>query len=814
MSTEQLGKDPAPSAIRYLVLASAFTCLITAISFVQAQIGTSTQEEQFYQQAIAGFGMISVVTMVEWFLLRRSRKMVGPYGFALVFEIFKTILLNIATIEYMEIVSGAASPFFLHQMISLAIIFMLALTKVARTRIDQLAQKDISRNLLNLLPTLLIIALFMGTYITEIVGLATPRQSTRFEDYEKKDINWELYNTPTWDATYLLENLLDQFTAGLQNPYKALFNVSSDQSDRSFPPAYWRIGSLTTYELHGSPSGTDVIGWWRYDPLGYRSLTPTVEGTPYSHEIDESDRTARFTVQIPLDYSEELVDVSVHNSFPNCLPTTWNGEFGSYVDAASFELYDASGSSLSIDSAESQEIYPYPYGSSFDDLLGIYADVAIDDETSSEEGIFEYTMDYKNVSDTIYDAAMFSTTKDEYENILSPSDWSDTQAIYLQLPNETGTLPNPCYVHDRSLSNNNNKYEVWAPLVVSNAYECTNENQTVFAQALADMQRLAPQQYINTDPRVTAAIGLPSSPDPINVTDSTGKLGLMFDFDMWLGNQLGTMAHPEDNEDYNEWFLFNGNGVSIHFASLFVTLMRLRGIPSRVVVGYLGGEASEDGSKRIITNMMLHAWAEVLVPIKEIDTSGPQPIIEDRVEWVSFDPLLKFMADVLPIGTPIDVPVLSTVKKCFLINSSWPYHTYGPAESLAKPWNVNKTTVNGESISWNDTIIDFQDNLNISARLMMVSGSILDNKWNPWQPSCDYLDQKIDFYVGNSPSETAPKTLIESSSIDGSGFASVKFEYDVLEYGDTVWFFAEVIFDKDTPFQYSLIVKSDRYRVY
>ncbi len=811
MSTEQLEKDPAPSAIRYLVLASAFTCFITAISFLQAQVGTSTHEEQFYQQAIVGFSLISVITMLEWFLLRRSRKMIGPYGFTLAIEIFKTILLNFATIEYMETISGASSPFFLHQMISLAIIFMLALTKVARTRIDQLAQKDISRNLLNLLPTLLIIALFMGTYITEIVGLATPRQRSRFEDYEKKNINWELYNTPTWDATYLLENLLDQFTAGLQNPYDALFNVSSDQTDETYPPAYWRIGSLTTYELHGTSSGTDVIGWWRYDPLGYRTLTPFEEGTPYSEEITESERTAQFRVQIPLDYSDEIVDVSVHNSFPNCLPTTWNGKSGSYVDAGSFNLYDASGSDLVIDSAKSREIYPSDYGNNFNDLLGIDAAVSITDDTSSEEGIFEYTMDYKNISDTIQAAATFSKSKDDYDSILSPSEWSDIQAIYLQLPNETGTLPSPCHVHESStVTNNNNEYGVWAPWVVGNASECTVENQTVFSQALAEMQRLAPEYYINSQETIP---GLQTG--TISLPDSTGKLGLGFDFDMWLGNQnpLELMAHPADHEDYNEWFLYNGNGVSLHFASLFVTLMRLRDIPSRVVVGYLGGEASEDGSKRIITNMMLHAWAEVLIPIVEIIPGNP-PSVDSRVEWVSFDPLLKFMSDILPIGTPIDVPVLSAVANTLLIDSDWDHQSYGPFNSLPA-WN--HTTVfddsNDDQIHDGDQILNLQQTLNVSARLMMIT-SVTENEWMTWQPSCDYLDTEMSFYLDTSNQLTPAAVLMGTSSIDGSGLGSVSFDYDVFEHGDTVWFFAVVIFDEGTPLEYSIYARSDRYRIY
>ena len=107
MSTEEkLGRDPAPAAIRYLVLLSAFTSLLTIITFLPNLSGASTQEQNFFQSAIPGFTFFFFVSIVEWFALRRSRKMltyiadvipfVGPYGFALVAEVVKSLLLVVA----------------------------------------------------------------------------------------------------------------------------------------------------------------------------------------------------------------------------------------------------------------------------------------------------------------------------------------------------------------------------------------------------------------------------------------------------------------------------------------------------------------------------------------------------------------------------------------------------------------------------------------------------------------------------------------------------------------------------------------------
>lgn len=800
MSTENLEKDPAPSAIRYLVLGSALVSLLTALSFIQAQIGTSTQEEQFFQSAMLGFSVITGLTLIEWFLLRRSRKMIGPYGFAFVIEIMKTILLNLTTIAYIEAVSGASSSqFFLHQIISLGIIFMLALTKVARTRIDQLAQKDISRNLLNLIPTLLIIALFMGTYVTEIVGLGTPRQRRNFEDYTDKYIDWDLYNTPTWDATYLLENLLDQFTAGIQFPNEALFNVSNTiGSDPTFPPSYWRLGSLETYEYFNK--GQDpTTRWTSVDPIAYRVLTPYTTGTPYSDEIDMPDRTAQYTVTVPLDYSDSIADVSVNPSFTNYLPTTWNGRNGSYIDVNSFKLYDANGNELNTVSMESKEAYPGAYGPSFHDLLGIYADVRTS-EMSTDEGIFEYTMNYKDITETLYDAAMWSKTKDDYPSVLAggTSEWRDIETLYMHYPNTIQEIPESPNVHGVVKSRVYNNYTDWAPLVVDAAGNCTVEGQTVFSQAYSEMQRLAPVAYIKDQQEHT-------------IVNSTGKFGLKFDFDMWLGNQnpLQDMAHPADHEDYNEWFLFNKNGVSLHFASLYATIMRLRGIPSRVVIGYLGGESSDDGSKRIITNMMLHAWAEVLIPIEEIIIE-PTFGIDQRAEWISFDPLLKFLTDFLELGTPLDMPVLSQVENVVLIDSNPAYVNQRPDQSISA---IGHCTTDDLDFTTNPNriIIDLQQTINISVRLMMATSPAT---WIPWQPSCDYIGTEVRFYLDTSPSLSSFAVSIANASIDGSGYSSCILNYDIMEHGDTVWFFAVVIFDEDTPQEEIKIARSYRHSIF
>jgi hypothetical protein len=61
-----------------------------------------------------------------------------------------------------------------------------------------------------------------------------------------------------------------------------------------------------------------------------------------------------------------------------------------------------------------------------------------------------------------------------------------------------------------------------------------------------------------------------------------------------------------------EQFLFHRRvGFCEHYAASFATLMRLAGIPARVVVGYLGGEYNDLGHFVLVRQADTHAWCEV-----------------------------------------------------------------------------------------------------------------------------------------------------------------------------------------------------------
>ncbi|MBI1922402.1 MAG: DUF3488 domain-containing protein [Geobacter sp.] len=78
--------------------------------------------------------------------------------------------------------------------------------------------------------------------------------------------------------------------------------------------------------------------------------------------------------------------------------------------------------------------------------------------------------------------------------------------------------------------------------------------------------------------------------------------------------------------DALEKFLFETkSGHCEFFASTFALLLRVGGVPARLVGGYYGGEYNEIGAYYLITEDMAHVWVEVFIPGKgwvTIDPSG------------------------------------------------------------------------------------------------------------------------------------------------------------------------------------------------
>jgi len=96
-----------------------------------------------------------------------------------------------------------------------------------------------------------------------------------------------------------------------------------------------------------------------------------------------------------------------------------------------------------------------------------------------------------------------------------------------------------------------------------------------------------------------------------------------------------TQKPPLLHDNPIDEFLFETRkGFCEHYASAFAVLMRIAGIPSRVVTGYLGGEYNSAGKYWAIKQSDAHAWTEVWLPNQGWVRVDPTAVIPtNRVEY-------------------------------------------------------------------------------------------------------------------------------------------------------------------------------------
>lgn len=69
-----------------------------------------------------------------------------------------------------------------------------------------------------------------------------------------------------------------------------------------------------------------------------------------------------------------------------------------------------------------------------------------------------------------------------------------------------------------------------------------------------------------------------------------------------------------DGDPIDRFLFETRRGFCEHYAGSFVLLMRLAGVPARVVVGYQGGEKNPHADHWVVRQSDAHAWAEVWLP--------------------------------------------------------------------------------------------------------------------------------------------------------------------------------------------------------
>lgn len=135
-----------------------------------------------------------------------------------------------------------------------------------------------------------------------------------------------------------------------------------------------------------------------------------------------------------------------------------------------------------------------------------------------------------------------------------------------------------------------------------------------------------------------------------------------------------TLSPPRLGEHPTDRFLFESrSGFCEHYATSFTLLMRLAGLPARVVTGYQGGEINPRGGYLILRQSDAHAWSEVWL---------------NREGWVRVDPT----AAVAPqrIETPIDAELSRQTG-----NVRFAVPRLGPFRDLARQlrWSLDSLAI-------------------------------------------------------------------------------------------------------------------------
>lgn len=95
-----------------------------------------------------------------------------------------------------------------------------------------------------------------------------------------------------------------------------------------------------------------------------------------------------------------------------------------------------------------------------------------------------------------------------------------------------------------------------------------------------------------------------------------------------------TLYPPLLDDNPADQFLFETRrGFCEHYATSFVTMMRVAGVPARIVTGYQGGEINPMGGHLIVRQSDAHAWAEVwLENLGWVRTDPTAAVAPERIE--------------------------------------------------------------------------------------------------------------------------------------------------------------------------------------
>jgi protein-glutamine gamma-glutamyltransferase len=168
----------------------------------------------------------------------------------------------------------------------------------------------------------------------------------------------------------------------------------------------------------------------------------------------------------------------------------------------------------------------------------------------------------------------------------------------------------------------------WQPLTKPRRYEVISSRRSRRNELQAREQTLLLEVSATISPAVrnlAQSWGTPDR-DPRNIV----QRGL--EFFRTQGFRYSFSPGEYKNNDLEQFLFRRRVGFCEHYAGSFATLMRLAGVPARVVVGYLGGEWNAMGRFFLVRQSDTHAWCEVWLPESGWTRVDPTSVVApDRV---------------------------------------------------------------------------------------------------------------------------------------------------------------------------------------
>ena len=245
-----------------------------------------------------------------------------------------------------------------------------------------------------------------------------------------------------------------------------------------------------------------------------------------------------------------------------------------------------------------------------------------------------------------------------------------------------------------------------------------------------------------------------------------------------------TLEPPPLGSNPVDRFLFDTKrGFCEHYASAFAVMMRAAGIPSRVVLGYQGGELNPLGGHLIVRQADAHAWTEVwLQDVGWYRVDPTSAVAPERIDQGRSESMWGGAGAAWGLSAPSELLYQLTLT-WDVLNTQWNEWVLGYG-----PENQNKFMqwLGMEDPSWKKMLLTL---LGIVIALVLLISFMLVLRYRP--PAKDRAlllyerfirKSKVESAIGETPAAFAQRA-IEDSPLSDDAIESITESYLDARYG-------------------------------